>query len=340
MSLSDQRAAFSLADKKAGRAPLVESASAALWDIDDGVACLEYTGTANLIDDGVLAVMEQALDLVPRHGFRALVLGNDWRHYSAGADLRRGLDAARSGEQRDIAYHKGGLSRGQRAFWALRHASFPVVAAVAGRVIGGGCEAAICPSDAIQFLRSARIGLVECRVGVVPGWGGSVALLIRHMRRLGSLDAAIERTFDVIAEGEIAEGPARARELGYLGAADGVSERRDLLLAEAKARALDLAQDYRPPEMFRAVLPGPVFAKILEERTADRVARGEWTEYDGVVRRMLAWVLTGGDTTGEEEMTEEDLLALERQALAELMLYPKTQERIEAMITRGAFLRN
>lgn len=340
MSITEQGAAFSLADKKAGRAPVLQTGSAALWDIDDGVACLEFTSAANLIDDGVLAAMEQALDRVPRHGFRALVLGNDWRHYSAGADLHRGLEAARGGGPRDLAYHKGGLSRGQRAFWSLRHAPFPVVAAVTGRVIGGGCEAAICPTDAIQFHRSARLGLIECRVGVVPGWGGSVALLIRHMRRLGSLDAAIERTFDVIAEGEIAEGPERARELGYLGAADGVSETREALLAEAKARALSLAEDYRPPEVFRAVLPGPVFAEILEERTADRVARGEWTEYDGVVRRMLAWVLTGGDTTGEEEMTEEDLLALERQALAELILYPKTQERIEAMITRGAFVRN
>src|SRR3546814_38851 len=166
-----------LADVKLKGSPLAKSGSASLWDIGDGVVCLEVHSKMNTMDPEVFKIIGKALEIVPKQ-FKALVVYNEGTHFSAGVNLGLAMFAANVGAWPII---DDIVAEGQKIYLALKRAPFPVVAAPSGLALGGGCEILLA-SDAVQAHAESYIGLVEAGVGVVPAWGGCKELLSRYAR--------------------------------------------------------------------------------------------------------------------------------------------------------------
>ena len=327
-----------LADIKLSSRPLLKNGSAALWDVGDGVACLEFTGKMNALDGEVMKLIGEAVPLVTDR-FKALVIYNEGSQFSAGANLGLAMFAVNIAAWGEIEKLVAG---GQQAFKALKYAPFPVVAAPAGLALGGGCEAVL-NADAVQAHAETYIGLVECGVGIIPGWGGCGEMLDRRRSMPGAPNGpmpAVAKVFEIVSTATVATSAAHARELGFLRKSDRVTMNRDRLLADAKAHALELAKDYRPPEPPEFRLPGASGRAALKLAVDGFHVRGIATDYDTVVAAHLARVLTGGDTDPIETVSEEKLLELERAEFMKLARSERSQARIEHMLETGKPLRN
>lgn len=327
-----------LSDIKLAAKPLLKTASAALWDVGDGVVALEFTGKMNALDVEVMKLIEQAIPLVSEQ-YKALVVYNEGTHFSAGANLGLALFAVNIAAWGEIDKLIAG---GQAAFKALKYAPFPVVAAPAGMALGGGCEIVL-NSDAAQAHAETYIGLVEPGVGLIPGWGGCSEMIDRwrNMPKMpkGPMPA-VGKVFEIVSTATVAKSAANAKELGFLRPTDGVTMNRDRLLADAKARALAMAEGYTPPAPPEFRLPGPSGKAALDLAVQGFRARGLATPYDEVVAGKLATVLTGGDADPTEVVTEERMLELERIEFIKLVHESGTQARIEHMLATGKPLRN
>jgi len=327
-----------LDDIKLAAKPLLRNGSAALWDIGDGVAALEFTSKMNAIDGDILKLIGQAVPLVAQR-FKALVIYNEGGNFSAGANLGLAMFAVNIAAWGEIEKL---VSGGQMALKALKYAPFPVVAAPAGMALGGGCEIVL-HADAVQAHAESYIGLVECGVGLLPGWGGCGELLARWQAMPGLPKGpmpAVTKVFETISTATVSKSAAQAVELGFLRASDGISMNRDRLLADAKARALALVPDYRPPQPPTFRLPGAGGKAALTLAVEGFRAQGKATPHDAVVAGHLADVLTGGEADLVDTVGEGDLLALERKGFLALVRNPATQDRVEHMLTTGKPLRN
>ena len=327
-----------LSDVKLRSEPVARNASASLWDIGDGVVCLEFHTKMNALDLGTLAMVGKAVRIVA-DGYQALVIYNEGSNFSAGANLGLMLFAANLAAWPMI---EDMLVQGQDAYKALKYAPFPVVGAPAGMALGGGCEILL-HCDAVQAHAEFYVGLVETGVGVVPAWGGCKEMLVRWsaspLRPRGFMPPVI-KVFETVGTATVARSAPEARDLLYLGADDGITMNRDRLLADAKARALDLVDGYTPPEPPEISLPGPAARVALTMVLYGLRKLGKATPHDEVVAKVLAGVLSGDGTDVTESLTEDDLLALERRAFMELVRHPATIARIEHMLDTGKPLRN
>ena len=327
-----------LSDVKLRSEPVARNASASLWDIGDGVVCLEFHTKMNALDLGTLAMVGKAVRIVA-DGYQALVIYNEGSNFSAGANLGLMLFAANLAAWPMI---EDMLVQGQDAYKALKYAPFPVVGAPAGMALGGGCEILL-HCDAVQAHAEFYVGLVETGVGVVPSWGGCKEMLVRWsaspLRPRGFMPPVI-KVFETVGTATVARSAPEARDLLYLGADDAITMNRDRLLADAKARALDLVDGYTPPEPPEISLPGPAARVALTMVLYGLRKLGKATPHDEVVAKVLAGVLSGDGTDVTESLTEDDLLALERRAFMELVRHPATIARIEHMLDTGKPLRN
>lgn len=327
-----------LEDVKLTGEPLLRNASAALWDVGDGVAALEFTTKMNALDGEIMALVQQAIPLIEAR-FKALVIYNEGSNFSAGANLGMAMFAVAAGMWGEIEKLIAG---GQQALKALKYAPFPVVSAPAGMALGGGCEVLL-HSDAVQAHAESYIGLVECGVGLLPGWGGNGEMLDRigeaAMMPRGPMPA-VAKAFETISTAQVSKSAALAKEMLFLRPSDGITMNRDRLLADAKAKALSLADGYAPPEKPTFRLPGESGRVAIAGVVDGFRKKGMATEYDEVVSTRLANVLTGGDTDLVDVVQEDDLLALEREAFMAAVKDPRTQARVQQMLTTGKPLRN
>jgi len=327
-----------LADVKLGAQPLAANASASLWDVGNGVVCLEFHSKMNAIDTDIVAMIGEALKIVA-DGYRGLVIYNEGANFSVGANLGLMMMAANTAAWDDIDATVRG---GQRAYMALKYAPFPVVGAPSGMALGGGCEVLL-HCDAVEAHAETYLGLVEVGVGLIPGWGGCKELLLRwwqDTRRPGGPMPAISKAFETISMASVSTSAAHARRMRFLRQDDGITMNRDRVLANAKARVVALAEGYAPPETPQASLPGPT-AKVALHMAVDSFRRlGKASEYDALVADALAEVLSGGDTDITESVDEDALLDLERRGLMSLVKRPQTLARIEHMLETGKPLRN
>ncbi|MCA8930194.1 MAG: 3-hydroxyacyl-CoA dehydrogenase [Alphaproteobacteria bacterium] len=327
-----------LSDIKRNAEPILKNASAALWDANDGVAVLEFTGKMNALDGEVMKLIAQAIPLVAEK-YKALVVYNEGSNFSAGANLGLALFAANIAAWSEIDKL---IKGGQDAYKALKYAPFPVVSAPSGLALGGGCEILL-NSDAIQAHAESYIGLVECGVGLIPGWGGCGEMLDRWRKMPGVPQGPmppVAKAFEIISTATVAKSAAEAQELGFLRPCDAITMNRDRLLADAKAKALSMVEGYAPPEEPEIRLPGPSAKTALTMAVRDFHSSGKATDHDVVVGGMLANVLSGGDTDVTEALGEDDIYDLEREALVTLLHTPATLARIEHMLNTGKPLRN
>ena len=331
-----------LADVKRLGKPVAKNPSAALWDIGDGVLCLEFTSKMNTLDPLVFAMIHGAIERIGdgRRNWKALVVHNEGENFCVGANLGLAMFLYNVALWDQIAER---ISEGQRNLLALRDAPFPVVAAPTGLALGGGCEVLL-NCDAVTAHAELYTGLVEVGVGVLPAWGGSKEMLVRHTlnkKRPGGPMPAIASAFETIAMAKVAKSAAEAVALHYLRPSDTIVANRDRLLATAKARALELAKDYRPPgPPPRLTLPGEAGRVALDLMIESLRLQGKVTPHDVTVSRAVATILTGGETDLSQTVGEDELLALELREFMKLVRTPETLDRIEHMLTTGKPLRN
>ena len=328
-----------LADVKLRAEPIARNGSASLWDVGDGVACLEIHTKLNSVDPDVLAIMRKAIEIVAAD-YQALVIYNEGEQFSAGANLGIVLFAANTALWPMI---EDAIGEGQRTLAALSQAPFPVVAAPSGLALGGGCEILL-HADAVQAHAESYIGLVEAGVGVVPAWGGCTKLLTRlaadPARPKGPMPP-VATAFETIAMAKVATSAQEARELCFLGAGDGITANRDRLLADAKAKALAMVEGYAPSEPADLVLPGRTGKAALGLAVRDFRSKGVATEHDARVADALADVLTGGaDADATIPVPAERVMALERESFMRMIRTEKTLARIEHTLETGKPLRN
>jgi len=329
-----------LADVKRRSEPVAKNGSASLWDIGDGVLCLEFHTKMNALDEGVVRMLQKAATLVDGKRFVALVLHNEGSNFSVGANIGIALFAANLAMWPVI---ESSIADGQKAFQAMKHAPFPVVGAPAGMALGGGCEILL-HCAAVQAHAETYMGLVEVGVGVVPGWGGCKEMVTRwqsNPKRPGGPMPGVAKVFEMISTAYVSTSAEEAREGLFLRESDGITMNRDRLLADAKARALAMvAAGYQPQESPVISLPGASGRVALEMAVDGFRQSGMATPHDEVVAKRLARVVTGGDTDVTETVTEDQLYALEREAFMSLVQTPGTLARIEHMLETGKPLRN
>ncbi|HWB86027.1 MAG TPA: 3-hydroxyacyl-CoA dehydrogenase/enoyl-CoA hydratase family protein [Bryobacteraceae bacterium] len=316
----------SLSEIKRARGVVRKNAGASLIDLGDGVLCLEFHSKMNALGEDAIAVIYQAVEETDRN-YEALVIANQEDNFSVGANLMLVLMGARSGEWEEL---EGAVRRFQQANLLIRYAPKPVVAAPFGMALGGGCEIVLHAARA-QASAETYMGLVETGVGLIPAGGGCKEMLRR-------LDAPA--AFELIGYGKMSASAAHARELGLLREQDGISMNPERLVADAKAAALALAPSYAPPAPQDIHVQGEAGYATLKMGVYLARDGNFISEYDAVVGEKLAYVLSGGRLTGEQNVSEPYLLDLEREAFLSLCGQAKTQERMEYMLKQGKPLRN
>jgi 3-hydroxyacyl-CoA dehydrogenase len=328
-----------LSDIKLTAKPILKNGSASLWDIGDGVACLEFHSKMNALDTDSLGLLKQTLDHVSKK-MKALIIHNEAENFSVGANVGLALFAANVALWPMI---DDMIGQGQAVMKAMKYAPFPVVAAPSGMALGGGCETVL-HASAVQAHAETYMGLVEVGVGVVPGWGGCKEMLVRNQP--GPKDPKgpmppVAAAFEAISLAKVAKSAAEAKELKFLRATDGISMNRDRLLADAKARALKMVADgYQPPKPVGLRLPGPPGKTGLNLVVHGFALQGKALPHDVVVSDALAEVLSGGKTDHTEIVTEDHVTRLERAAFMKLVKTEATLARMEHMLTTGKPLRN
>jgi 3-hydroxyacyl-CoA dehydrogenase len=339
---------ISLAALKADNKVVHENGSASLIDLGDGVGCIEFHTKMNSIDEGIIEMFHYAVTEGQKQ-FRALVIGNEATDFSAGANVMLVLMGARQGAWQMLEDAINGL---QQAHQLLKYSPIPVVAALAGRALGGGCEIVMHTHHTRAFAES-YMGQVEGAMGLIPAGGGCKELLLRYganvetqlARKTGGPFTPVRKAFEIIAFASVATSAVEAQEFRFLRKTDAITVNRDLLLRDAKADAIKLAEakaagSWQPPKPQLLLLPGAGARLVLEQQIEGFLLTGKISEHDAVIGRHLARVLTGGDCSHITPLTEQQVLDLEREAFLSLCGTEKTQDRIQNFLMTGKPLRN
>ena len=312
---------------------------ASVWDLGDGVAMLEIHSKANSLDQDVFDMIGAALESTAAD-FDALVIGASGDHFSVGANLQMILGLSMEKRWDEL---RAAIANVQRLFVSLRTFPKPVVGAVFGRTLAGGCEISL-RCDHVQAAAESYIGLVEVGVGLIPAGGGCAEMVRRWNAGLTENDdmtRGMIEVFDTIGMAKVANSAAESRDWRYLRSADDITMNRDRLLAEAKQAALGLvAGGYEPPEPSPILVGGRALRAALDLRVW-MMRQAAWaTDYDQLVGKKLANILAGGDLTQPSFVDEDYLLGLEREAFLSLCGEERTQQRIEHILKTGRPLRN
>ena len=323
--------------------PIVEeNAEARARDLGDGVLCLEFCGKMNTLGPGVIEMIAKTIDRIAGGSYAGLVLGNDDpRTFTAGANLAGVAQLAAAGDWKAL---DDACRIFQTTVMNVRRAPFPVVAAPFGLTLGGGCEFSL-HADRIQAHAELYMGLVEVGVGILPCGGGTKELIFRFTDALKPYEEAdpfeaARRAFKLIALAQMSTSAHHARSMGFLRpVADRISMNRDTLIADAKQRVLDLAPDYVAPPLRTIRALGKETLGNLDYALFSFKEAGQASEHDVRIGHEVAYVIAGGDGP-PRDVTEWDLIDLEREAFLKLLGTAETQARIKFMLETGKPLRN
>ena len=298
----------------------------------EGYNIVEFTTKANTLDSDSMYALSKATE-------KNLIIINDALQFSAGVNLNYVMEFAKQKEWRKIQKF---IFDFQQTCKKLKYSEFPVIAAPSGLAIGGGFEV-VCQSDYVVSHTNVVLGLVETLVGLIPAGGGCKEMLWRWMQTDESkkdLNFAPLKVFDLIGYAKTASSPNEAIPNKFLLDKDRVVINRDMLLHESEKLLLQINKDYKPPAEPTFKLSGAnvrdKMYEILETLYKDKKILDHGLE----VGKQLAFVLSGGNTNLDKELSEDDLYALELDAFMNLIQMPNTQERIKHTLETGKPLVN
>jgi 3-hydroxyacyl-CoA dehydrogenase len=327
-----------------------KNSGASLVDLGDGVACIEFHSKMNSIGSDIVQLISQTLKPGGLgDAFDAFVITNDAANFSVGANLMLLLMSIQEEEWDDVDL---AIRTFQGMTQAIKFSPKPVVAAPFGLTLGGGTEISL-HAAALQPHAELYMGLVEVGVGLLPGAGGCKEMLLRAIDSAESirpggrgesveLIEAMKKIFETIATAKVATSAHEARGLGFLKDSDNITMNRERVLADAKARALELVRaGYEPPQP-RIDIPAPGENILAALKMGVHLMRqGDYiTEYEVKLATKIAEVLCGGNVTAATPVSEQYILDLEREGFKSLCGEKKTQERIQYTLKTGKTLRN
>ena len=324
-----------------GGSPVLKNDGAEAWDLGDGILGLTFKTKANSIDPDVIGMIHQAVEKAETD-FRGMVIANEGEHFCVGANLLLVVMSAGQKQWDQITEMVKGY---QYATQRTKYSRVPVIAAPYGMTLGGGLE--LCFGSAgVQAAAETYSGLVEVGVGLIPGGAGTLNMLWRALEGIPegtnvSTYEFVTQTFKNIALVKIGTSAEEAKQLGYFRKTDGISFDRARQLVDAKARAIGLSEaNYHPPTPRAYRLPGENGIATLSMMVDTLVAGGYASEHDAKIARKLATVLCGGIAGAAKDVTEDDILDLEREAFVSLCGEPKSLERMQYMLMNNKPLRN
>jgi 3-hydroxyacyl-CoA dehydrogenase len=322
---------------------LWQNSEAALLDLGDGVGLYEFRSKGNTLSLNVVKGLGEVLDLLKTNHLKGLVIGNGSAHFSGGANLAEMGMMAQSGSLDGIANL---IVTFQTLLQRIYYFPKPIVAAVQGRALGGGCELVMaCPN--VVAAAETYIGLVEVSVGLIPGAGGIMRMTARVAERAASENPShvqpfLKAAFETIATAKVSSSAYEGQTLGFLPPTTQILMNGDRRLAVAKSTVLHLADSgyIPPPEMNAIQVLGRPARALLDMGAYIFEQSGYASEHDRYLANRLAYVMTGGDLSAPTFVHENYLLALERENFIPLLGLPKTQERVAHMLKTKKPLRN
>ena len=319
--------------------------SASVNDMGDGILNVEFHSilqpALNPIDSSYIEMINHAIDLIEDGKYKGLVLGHQGKNFSAGANLNLFLELSKN-KQWDLLDYA--VKTFQDTTQRMRFCKGPIVAAPFQLTLGGGTEL-IQPTTHRVVSAETYIGFVELGVGLIPGGGGTLRMILNAMEegtgRMGAFQK-IQKIFETIGFAKVATSAEEAKYLGLLKKDDTVILNTDYLIQTAKQKTIELTEDFQPP-IYREdlKLPGTGGRTALAMALKGFKVQGKISEHDAKIGEKLAYVLTGGDKAGLTKTVDEQyILDIEREAFVSLAGENLTQERIKYMLKKGKPLRN
>ena len=313
-----------------------------VWSLDGQVLIASITAKLHLISPAVTEGLLKAVELAEQ-GYQGLVIWSPDDVFSAGANLESLMPVFMKLGSKGILPEEKKL---QDAMLRIRYAQVPVVSAIRGIALGGGCELAVHSARRVAAMES-YVGLVEVGVGLIPGGGG----LAYIARRAAEMATAANANADILkfatdgftnaAMAKVGTSAIESRKLGYLVEGDIVVPHKDELLHVAITQAKAMAESgYRAPA--KAVFPvaGRNAIATIKGQLANMRDGGFISAHDFHISTLIAEVICGGDVDAGSLVTEEYLMTMERERFCALLDHPKTQERIMGMLQTGKPVRN
>jgi len=316
--------------------PLLENSVASYFGLPGDMGLIEFHSKANTLDSDSMQLIAAAVEHASQH-HKALIIHNDAQHFSCGVNLEGVLDFIVRDDMDGIDCF---LDHFQQTTLSLRDAPIPVVAAPSGLSLGGGFEVVL-HTDKVIFHANSVTGLVETLVGVVPGGGGVKEMLYRWSEREGDVTKGAWQAFKNIGYGKTARSPLEAEPLAmFRTGIDQYVMNRDRLLDTAIQTALHLVPNYAPASFGALKMPGRNAWQEMIAWLEKTKAKGLLTPHDVTTGTQIAMITTGGDVDAGTEMSEQELLDLERKAFVTLAQTRETRARVAHMLEFGSPLRN
>ncbi|MGN8057979.1 3-hydroxyacyl-CoA dehydrogenase NAD-binding domain-containing protein [Pedobacter sp. 22163] len=332
---------FIILDNLRENKTLWKNSGVSIIDLGDGILNVEFHTKMNTIGGDVISGINKAIDMAEKD-YRGLVIGNDGANFSAGANV--GMIFMMAVEQEWDELNMA-IRMFQNTSMRIRYSSIPVVVAPHNLTLGGGCEFSL-HADHVQLSAETYMGLVEFGVGVIPGGGGTKEFALRASDEYKDdqiVQNALKDRFLTIGMAKVSTSGYEAYELGYLQKDKfSISMNRNRLLADAKAKAIELADaGYTKPVQRNDIkVLGKQGLGIVYAGANSMYAGHFISEHDKKISEKLGYVMCGGDLSSPTEVTEQYLLDLEREAFLSLAGERKSLERIQSIITKGKPLRN
>lgn len=298
---------WSLREKKA-KSPIISNESASLWDIGDNIVCFELKTKMNSFDWQAFELLMDAVKLVERD-YQAMIIGGDLDIFSVGANLKFFLERVDKQLWDDISNF---IKLGQQAFLDVKYCKVPVVAALPGIALGGGCELLL-HASAVQAYIETTVGLVETKIGLTPGWGGCKEMLIRASvaKEISLKDAYLN-----IFESKTSKSAENLYNMFVINILDKITMNKARVLEDSKSLAIKLSNNYIPNT---TCIIEPT---ITSQESLDIDISG-FSEHEKLIHNLLVNIFISKHPRSEKQLLQE-----EHDSFMQLIKTKETREKI------------